>query len=554
VLRATEALEARGDLAGAERLARDMLERRPRSLSSLIVLERLLTMQGRIAEIEPYVDTLLALDPKSVIGHQLQVRVYSTTNRPAELERAAGAWIAVSPDVETPYREIARTYRMRGDLSHAADVLEQGRRRLGGAALALELGDLYAEQRDYDRAVAEWSHAIGEDGQGLIPVQRRVQALPGGGVAAVPALVRVLTKKPTSLARRRTAAELAVDAALVKQADELARDVYDDLPDRDRAAYIVDIARRADASQLTSLAYWAYGVALKVDHEPSRALTLRTRYAQLALAVGDTSKATDLYRSLENAAAAGSPQRRQALGARIELAVAAGDTARALQDLLLLKAEFGSAPGVDAAAALVGTALLERGNLTAAQTAVAGVNGARSGATRGRIFLRQGQVEKAREELLSAAPLLQGAEATAALTLATLILRISDAGGELISRVMGVVADDPAEAVRLLLEESNDLPPNERAPLLDYAASIADHAGLAQQAERVRREIIAKYPTHTIAPAALLGLARSIMSRGGSPVEAQKLLESLILDHPRSALVPQARRELDVLAGRVPGN
>ena len=31
------------------------------------------------------------------------------------------------------------------------------------------------------------------------------------------------------------------------------------------------------------------------------------------------------------------------------------------------------------------------------------------------------------------------------------------------------------------------------------------------------------------------------------------LLEKLILEHPRSALVPQARRELERLSGRVPG-
>ena len=72
VLRGIEALEAAGDLLSAEKMARTMLAKSPTSLSSLIVLERLLTMQGKIGEIEPYVDKLLAVDPLSVIGHQLR--------------------------------------------------------------------------------------------------------------------------------------------------------------------------------------------------------------------------------------------------------------------------------------------------------------------------------------------------------------------------------------------------------------------------------------------------------------------------------------------------
>jgi TolA-binding protein len=68
----------------------------------------------------------------------------------------------------------------------------------------------------------------------------------------------------------------------------------------------------------------------------------------------------------------------------------------------------------------------------------------------------------------------------------------------------------------------------------------------------MRREIVAEYPRSREAPSALLALARTVAQRPGSHDEGRLLLERLILEHPRSALVPQARRELDRLLGRVP--
>ncbi|MEO5509401.1 MAG: hypothetical protein ABIS27_02140 [Longimicrobiales bacterium] len=553
VIRATEALEARGDIAGAEKLARDMLATNPQSLSSLIVLERLLTMQGKVAQIEPFVDRLLAADPLSVIGHQLQVRMYATINRPADLERAATSWIASAPDVETPYREVSRVYRSRGDLDNAARILDQGRRRIGDDALALELGDVYAELKNYDRAVLEWGRGIGKDGQGFLAVQRRLQALPDGGVTTLPQLVAGLRREPTTRERRRAASSIAVDAGLATEADQLARQVYKDLPAGERAQYLVDIGKRADATGLNALAYWAFGEAIRIDTDAARTLAVRTRYAQLALAAGDTTKAAKVYLDLERAAVPGSPQRRQALAARIQLSASRGDIDHALRDLALLRTEFSRAPELDEAAAGVGTALLDRGRLDDAMTAVVGIKGARSGATRGRIYLRRGDVEKARDELMGAAPLLNGAEATSALTLATLIARMSQAGGELLGRALSVASDDAAAAVKLLLEDSSALPPNERAALLDFAALLADRGDRMLLAEAARREIIEKYPQSSVTPAALLALSQSIANRGGPIKDAQALLEKLILEYPRSALVPQARRDLDRLLGRVPG-
>jgi TolA-binding protein len=61
------------------------------------------------------------------------------------------------------------------------------------------------------------------------------------------------------------------------------------------------------------------------------------------------------------------------------------------------------------------------------------------------------------------------------------------------------------------------------------------------------------YPQSSAAPAALLSLASALVARGASIVDARLLLEKVILEYPKSALVPQARRDLDRLLGRVPG-
>lgn len=546
-------LEARGDLAGAERITRALLEKNPRALTTLITLERLLTMQGRVIELAPYVDRLLASDPYSVIGHQMRVRLYATVNRPADLKRAADDWIRATPDVETPYRETARVWQQRGDIGEATAVLEQGRARIGGTALALELGDAFAQRQEYALAAAEWGRAIGDDGQAFLPVQRRIQMLPDGGATAIPALVTRLRSNPTTWQRRRAAVQIALDAGLVADAASIAQPLLKDMPSAERVRFLTDAGRRADQGGFDRMAYWAYGELVRLDNDTTRALAVRSRFAQLAMAVGDTARAAQLYRDLEKAAAPGSPQRRQALAARIQLEASRGNAQKASADLAAFRAEFPNAPELDESAARVASALLERGDLARATAAVTGITGARSGILRGRIYLRNGNIDDARAQLLSSAPALHGAEATDALTLAALVARLSQPGADLLARVLGAPPTEGDAVAHMLLTESRTLGASERAALLDYAALLADRADADERAELLRREIITAHAGSAEAPAALLALARALLSRNGGAGDAGLLLERLILDHPQSALVPQARRQLDLMRGAVPG-
>jgi hypothetical protein len=550
-LRQANALEASGDLAGAETLVRAVLESNPTSLSALLTLERVLAAQGRTQEISGPIERLLALDPSSVVGHQTRLRVQAQASDSPGLEAAAQAWIRAMPKVETPYREIAAVWRQRGDYQRATAVLEQGRKRIDRAdALAVELGDTYLAAGDMARAALEWARAVGPDGRGFLLVQRRLQNLPDGGARLLPILVDQLGTAPRTAGRLRAAALLAIDAGLTTRAQPLAAELLGALPAPERAAALVELARRADGAGLYRIASWAYDELLRHQSDAGSALAIHSRLAELALLAGDTAIAAERYQQLEQAAAVGSPQRRQALALQIQLTAREGGLDRAEADLARLRTEYAQAPELDQTAAEVAEHYLTAGDAAGAERVLAGIDGPRAGQLRGRVALARGDIERARDELLAAAPLLRGTEATETIALASLLVRLSPAAGELLARVVGAGADERERQLRDAAQHAQTLPARERTAILDFLAAVAERSGLMDDADELRHEIVTKHPRAQEAPAALLALARSALVRQESAEQARVLLEKVILEYPRSALVPQARRELERL-GRI---
>jgi TolA-binding protein len=548
LLRDAAARESAGELDAAVAIVRDVLEANPRSLTALLAYERLLGLQGRLTQLRPAVDRLLELDPTSVIGHQMRLRLHHALNDPARIESAVRAWVAVAPHLETPYREGAAIWRQRGEPARAVALLEQGRRRIDMPdALALELGDAHAAAGDPARAAQEWARAVGADGRGLMLVQRRLQQLQDGGAAVIPLLVERLSSVPVTPARHKAAVLLAVDAGLERQAERLARDLLGIVRIQEREPLLVELARRADGAGLLRMAGWAYAELLRELAEPAAALAIRTRIAELALATGDTALAADTYRQLEDAAAAGSPQRRQARALRIQLTAREGDLAAATGEYRLFRAEYPQAPELDATAYALAQQHLERGDAAAAEATLAGVAGPLASRTRGLLLMRRGDIERAREELLGAAPQLRGAEATETIALAALLVRLSAPAAELVARVTAAHETERAAAIHTAAAQAGALPAAERSSVLDFLAASADRSGLADDADGMRRRILAETPRTQEAPAALLALALRAASAPGAHEEARVLFERLILEYPRSALVPRARAELQRL-------
>jgi tetratricopeptide (TPR) repeat protein len=554
LIRDATAREQAGDFAGAHQILDRLLKNDPQSLSGLLALERVVRMEGRLKDLIPYVETHLKIDHTSAIGHQMLVRAFSSLDQITDLDRAAESWIRATPKVETPYREVARVWQQRGDYTKALQYLEAGRSRIGRAdALALELGDVYAALEEYGRAVREWDRAIGREARGLLLVQRRVAGLRDGGAHVLPGLVDALARSPATFQRKRAAALLAIDAGLSQRAEQFVRETATDLKGLERQSFLVEMARRADAAPLPRVAFWAYSQLAPGDLNPEQTLAIRARVAELALVIGDTVSAARSFRELEQSLAVGSPQRRQAVALRTQLIIKEGRLADAEAQLASFRQEFPNAPELDAVAAMLAGAYIDKDDAGQAEKALAGVSGPRSNIARGRIALRRGDVAAAKAAFLAAAPSLQGADATEAIRLATMLGKVSRPGGELLGKsIARAAAGAGKEAFAMLDTGSVALPELERPAILDFAAALADRSDLPLDAERVRRRIVADYPRSVEAPSALLALARSLTERGEAAGEARQYLEKLILEYPRSALVPQARQELDRLQGRVP--
>lgn len=554
LLRDAAVRESRGDLAEAETLLRRILETRTASVPALLSLERVLRIQGRLDQLVDPLQRALANDPRSALLNQLLVRTYSALDRVEDMQSAASAWIEAVPGIEIPYREVAQLWVARGDYDQARAVLEMGRRRIDRAdALALELGDLYAALEQPDLAVREWDRAVGPEARGLTQVRRRLRALPDGGAGMLSELVELMAAEPTTPARLEAATDLAVDAGLERRARELAERVLPLLEPAERAAMAIDIARRADGARLANLAHWAYSRLLDLEEEQGRLLAIRNRLAELALEMGDTASAAAAYRVVEAAYEQGTPQRRQAAALRIEL-LAGQDPDGAVEALREFRRDYADAPETDRLAAAAAAGLLGAGRTDEARMILAGVRGPQSALLRGRLALQRGDVEASRLEYMSAAPSLEGGRATRVLTLVTLLGRVSPDGALALGEALRLQSEGtPGEALDTLLAATPALPAADRAPILEFAAALAEDMELPADAREIRRTVLADYPHSAEAPAALLALARSLLSETGGASQARELLERLIIEYPRSALVPQARRELQRLgrAGEV---
>jgi tetratricopeptide (TPR) repeat protein len=546
VLRTVGLLEAAGEYEPADSLLRTVLDRNPGSLAALLTFERIAALRGRVDEIVPVVNALLAIEPASIVAHQMRIRALSRLDRTAELEAAATEWMAALPTIEAPYREIARVWRSRGEYERAITTLERGRDRVKRPdALALELGDVWAELGDVRAVAREWARAIGPRGEAFLLVRRRLTNLPDAGASVIPRLVNALVDKDATPARRRAAVQLAIDAGLDRRAEALAAKLVEELEDAERRAFLVEVGRRADGAGLRRLALWAYGriVADGADADPM--LPVRTRMAELALSLGDTAGAAAVYREVEDQLKPGSPERRQAQYLRVQMLAREQSFDEALVELRTLAAAPGSGSEADLAGAVLANALVDAGRAADAGRALDGMRGPHISLARGRVLMTLGDVDRARTEILAAAPQLAGPEATDAIRLAALLGRVSEDGGALIGEGLAEIsAGDRRAGVMLLYDGSERLHDFERAAILDFAASLAERIGLHAEADQVRRDIVGQTPDSPEAPAALLALARREIDRR-SPDEARLLLERLLFEYPRSALAPQARRELE---------
>ena len=551
LLREAAARESRGDYAGAEEALRRLLADRPGSSGGIFALERVLRAQGRVGELMPAIDAFLEVDPAAPGVRSLALRVLLETESLDALRDQARAWLELDPTAEVAYREISRVYRDAFGARAAEELLREGRETIGeDDVFALELGDVLVASGELEAAATEWAAAVGDDGGQTAAVSRRLVGLEEGGVEVASAVVDILAEAD-GLARRTAAARIALDLGLEEQAEDRVREVAGELSGRARASFLADAARRARDRDLVELASWAYDELGDEAESPAQRRQFDERIVEVALASGDTAAALEAQWRLVASYSPRSVDRRRATARAIELEGVAGDPSR-LRDLLeAFRERFPEAPELDGLAARVASALHARGDEEGASAVLQGVSGPRSALEQGYLLLARGDLEEGRTALLRALTGLPPSEATSVIQFTGLMGRISEEGARHLAEA-GVRAHrgEGAAGARILAGAVDVLPFDERPALLAEAARLASSGGEAGLAADIRARIVDEYPDAVESAEAALALARYRARTPEGIAEAVRLLEDLIARRPNAAVVPYARVELQRLSDR----
>jgi tetratricopeptide (TPR) repeat protein len=554
LLRDAAAQEARGDHARAEQTLRSILEQSPTSTGALVALERVLRAQRRTRDVLPFIDRVLAVDPRASQAWSTKLRLLVEVDSLATLEQEAQAWMRADPESADPYRELARMYERAYGAGRAIELLRAGRTRLGdSAAFAAELGDLLQRTQQPEAAAQEWAGALGEDGQNLVVVMRRLTQLDPDSSRVPGLLIRALDTEPTSTGRRRAAVRIALELEMVGEALELARRVAPALAAAERRVFLQEMARRGEDVPAPGLALWAYEGLREGTRDAGELTEIEGRIAAAALAAGDSVRALGALNRQADRLPAGSSQRRQVVVDAIRLEAGRGEAGALTSRLAAFRREFPDAPELDELASVVALGLQSRGLSEAASAVLEDVLGPRSSLERAYLQLERGDTEAGVAALQESLGALPPATATDVIQLVSLLDRVGPAAARVVAHA-AVLEHRGAQrqALEHLTAELEAVPSPDQPALLSHAARLADLTGSADLGMQLRQRLVDQHPDAAEMPDAVLMLSRA-RARAGQVPEAIALLEKLILDRPTSPVVPAARRELDRLKGRTPG-
>lgn len=551
LLREAATRESVGDFQGAEALLRALLERNATSSGGLFALERVLRAQGRVAEILPVADAYLERSPTAAAPRYLKMRVLVEVDSTEALADEAEAWIGADPRSPDPYREVARVYERAFGPEMALTLLERGRAALDDpSVLALETGDLLVRLDRHDEAVREWSRVIGADGGQVSTLLRRINQLPGNRPALVRPLVEELGRGPTTPARLRAGARIALEVGLEEEALELARRAVPELVEPARRGFLTELSREAQERDADRLALWAFE-RLRRGADGAEARALDQRIAGAALQLGDTAAALEAQARIAEGLPRGSSERRRALATALRLDDV--NEWRGLKRRLdSFRSEYPHAEELDEIASTLSVRFQAEGNPEAATAILEGVDGPRSSLERAYLRLASTDPADARDDFLAAAASLPPDRATEVIQLASLLGSLKGDAARLAARAVILEHQrEPDLAVSALQAEIPSHPPAQQPALLGLGARLADQAGLEAEAASFRETLVRGFPEAPESGEAVLSLARYWGRSPETRGQAAELLEALILERPQSPVAPAARRELERL--RRPG-
>ena len=159
-----------------------------------------------------------------------------------------------------------------------------------------------------EEAVLEWAAVIGNDGAQVSAVMRRVGEIAEDRESLVLPLLEQLRQSPTTGARLRAGARIALEAGVFKEARTLAETALEDLADRPRRGFLTALARQAQEVSAMGVALWAYEALRESAANDAEIWALDQRITLSALATGDTVRALEAQQAIADDLPRGQPR------------------------------------------------------------------------------------------------------------------------------------------------------------------------------------------------------------------------------------------------------
>ena len=517
---------------------------------SLLGLERVWFELGIRDSILPVVEHVLVLRPADPVARSIQLRTLVSINRNEDARQAFLAWRRSSGTDGAPFREYARLLLAAGRAQAADSVLTEAGRVLGaGGMLSGEVAQLHVALGRWNSAAVAFREALVDqpylETAGLFALGR-------APIEARDSIRTILEAAPIDLAPRRLLSLLELSWGEPRRAWRALSSVKAD--DSTAAAW------RSFGERAEMAAGWPVARdAWEAVFERRGDLESQSRAAQAALNANDPAGALEIVRRVARGAAAGTTAERARVLVPIEISALGelGRAAEAQQRLDAASKNLDDASRAAMARPLV-AAWLRAGDMERAREAVRGSDLIDDDETAGWLALYEGDLATARKrlvraetkrsELVDALGLLARVrlDNSPALGLAFLTLARRDSVGAVNQFV--ALADSGtggtaapavlALAARILFETTRE--------------SATPHSPLPSfSALELWNRIIIGYPRSPEAPEALLASARAVRDAGNQG-DAIVRLEKLLVEYPDSALLPQARRDLEQIRGRIP--
>lgn len=504
--------------------------------TALLGLERAYAELGLSDSLLPILDSLITAEPGEALYRSVLLRTHRYAGRAPAMRAAFEQWVKDAPGDPAPYREYARLMLQDGRAAEADSILQRAQRSLGSTRdLDMEMAQLRAATGQWELSARSWRAAV--RGAPYLE-QAAVFALAPAPAEARMGLRRVLAAPPVETSGRRVLAALELGWGSPRDGWQALRDLP---PDSISAAAWRDFGERAEHAGAWLTARDAF--AAVHAWRPSAEAAARAGYAALH---GNNAES-----ALELAVAA----------------EAATDSSHAAQAIVPLRIRALTLLGRPADAAAVADAYdqwlpsdvrlvlaraialgwVRAGDVGKARAALASAGTAEDDPAAGWIALYEGDLASARRILRSSSDLAPGGVTALAILARTRAARSPILGGAFLAIARG----DTARAAADLVRAADSLP--DAASLL-YATAAHMHAakGSDDTAAALWSTILERHSATPEAAESDLLWAR-LLRRRGDPAGAIARLEHLILNYPASALVPQARRELELARGGIPG-